>query len=266
MDRRAFASLALGLAGLAAGVVAAFIGWAMLAVLAGACALAAAALALGQASLVHHRGREITSLKEAVSLQTAEITRLQEAAYAGREAIQAAGNFAEMVAMRNLELAELAGPEGLLDEATGLLDGRYFQAALDQRVAAARRQLRPVTLVLLQLEEGELGEGEARDNAVGMFGKLVRRTLREADTACRIDNSCFGIVLEDTPEGGGVWAAERIRGVMAREGGPVQALSAGVASYPTHALDAKDLLDRAQHALTRARGSGRGRVEVAPVE
>jgi diguanylate cyclase (GGDEF)-like protein len=92
---------------------------------------------------------------------------------------------------------------------------------------------------------------------------VLSSTLREADTACRLEGDRFALILEDTPEGGGVWAAERIRAGFARDGGPVQLLSAGVAAYPSHALDADDLLERAQRALGRARASGRGQVEIA---
>ncbi len=57
-----------------------------------------------------------------------------------------------------------------------------------------------------------------------------------------------------------------MRRAVAGEGGRVQSLSAGVASYPTHALEAGELLDRATAALSRARAGGRGQVEVAHVE
>ena len=63
-----------------------------------------------------------------------------------------------------------------------------------------------------------------------------------------------------------MWAAERIRAGFARDGGPVERLSAGVAAYPSHALDADDLLERAERALTRARANGRGQVEIAAAD
>ena len=54
-------------------------------------------------------------------------------------------------------------------------------------------------------------------------------------------------ILEDTAEAGAVWAAERIRGTLHQtELGDVLTISAGVACYPTHALSALELMDRAQ--------------------
>ena len=265
MDRRVLAGLVSGLVGLAAGVAAGLVSAPLLGVVAGACALGAASVTLALGGLLRRREAELVAIRQGLDVLQGEVARLQEAADAGREAIRVAGTFAEMVAMRNLELTKQAD-SGLLDDSTGLLDGRYFEPALHSRVAAARRLLRPVSVVLLELDDmpaaGEPGEAAM----VSSFAEVLRQTLREADTACRIDEHRFGLILEDTPEGGGVWAAERIRAGFARDGGAVQTLSAGVASYPSHALDAGDLLGRAERALDRAKAAGRGQVEVAPVD
>lgn len=265
MDRRVLAGFAAGLAGLGAGVAAGIASLPLLGVLAGALALAAAAMVLVLGDVARRREGEVADLHHRLETMQADVEQLEEAAAAGREAIRVAGTFAEMVAMRNVELTRQAGG-GLLDEPTGLLDGRYFQPALHSRVAAARRLLRPVSVVLLDLEPVDGVTPEESAATSSKFAGVLRETLREADTACRIDETRFGLILEDTPEGGGVWAAERIRAGFAREGGAVDHLSAGVASYPSHALDAEDLLARTERALERAKASGRGQVEVAPVD
>src|SRR4051794_16716519 len=265
MDRRVLAGFAAGLGGLGAGVAAGIASLPLLGVLAGALALGAAAMVLMLGDTVRRRDAEVAELQQRMEAVRADVEQLEEAAAAGRQAIRGAGTFAEMVAMRNVELTRQAGG-GLLDEPTGLLDGRYFQPALNSRVAAARRLLRPVSVVLLDLEPVEGVTPEVSAATYATFAGVLRETLREADTACRIDDTRFGLILEDTPEGGGVWAAERIRAGFAREGGAVENLSAGVASYPSHALDADDLLVRTERALERAKASGRGQVEVAPVD
>lgn len=270
MDRRAVAALVAGLGALASGVAGLFLDVPALGAVAGAAGLAAATLAIALgASLRASDAARVAAEARADGLEsrTAELAveagELRRAAQAGDEASKMAATLAEMVALR----AEIAADEEpLLDDATGLLDGRYFEPALQSRVAAARRLLRPVTIVLLQLDPDRRVGTDEREATTGAFAAVLRQTLREADTACRIDESRFGLILEDTPEGGGVWAAERIRAGFARGGGPVQLLSAGVAAYPSHALDADELLDRAERALTRARASGRGQVEVAAAD
>jgi diguanylate cyclase (GGDEF)-like protein len=97
-----------------------------------------------------------------------------------------------------------------------------------------------------------------------VLGAVVRRTLRECDAACRIGDTMAAAVLEDTAEAGAVWAAERVRGTL--HGSPVGdslTISAGIACYPSHALNAPELVDQAGRALESARARGRDHVEIA---
>ena len=55
---------------------------------------------------------------------------------------------------------------------------------------------------------------DTRQQALGVVGDVVRRTLRESDAACRLGDLMVGAILEDTPEAGAVWAAERVRGTL----------------------------------------------------
>src|SRR5581483_4259539 len=114
------------------------------------------------------------------------------------------------------------------------------------------------------------GEGRHRRDAVAAFAGIMRRTLREADVACRLGPSTFGLVLDDTSEEGGVWTAERLQIALAGEPTQVRSMAAGVAGYPTHGLRADEVLDRAKAALERAcaadPGRGLGQVEVAKAD
>jgi pyruvate/2-oxoglutarate dehydrogenase complex dihydrolipoamide acyltransferase (E2) component len=134
-----------------------------------------------------------------------------------------------------------------------LQDESYLLAAMPQRVAMARRALRPLSLVL-----GKAALPAAEEFVLGMMPML----LREADTACRLGDGGFGLLLEDTPESGAVWAVERVRRLAAEQGIDV-ILWAGVATYPAHALSADDLLDAARRALAAARQWPASRTEVA---
>ena len=142
----------------------------------------------------------------------------------------------------------------LRDPETGLLNEAYFRAALPNRVATARRVLRPISIVLTRLQSDE----HARQVTYGLLD-----TLRESDTACRLDDGAFALILEDTPENGAVWTMERVRRLLGEQGTDV-VLWAGVASYPAHALEALDLLNLAEVALTDAmQWREQSRIEVA---
>ncbi|MHB8671066.1 MAG: nucleotidyl cyclase domain-containing protein, partial [Acidimicrobiales bacterium] len=247
MEQRGLSGLVLGVCGLASGAAAAAgsaLGGPLGAGLAG-CAVAAGTglVVLGR---VERRRRE-ESAAEYDSRQAVEGERdrlLQE-----REELRRAvatlrpGPVASAGAVRGSsdESRQGEGPATReappVDSETGFLDGRYLQVALDHRIANARRQLQPLTLLLVHLGGNEVSEGYRRE-AVVTFADTIRETLRDSDTACRTAPDGFAVILEDTPEAGGVWAAERLRLSMLRKGGALLRFSAAVASYPSHSLAA----------------------------
>ena len=157
-------------------------------------------------------------------------------------------------------LAE-ASSNTLTDESTGLFSQEYFDVALDARLSAARRHLRPVAVVLVEVVEG-LAEGNPRPAAPRAVADSISATIRDADTACRMADGRFGLVLEDTPENGAIWTVERIRRHLAGVSTGLT-LWAGVACYPAHAFDAGEILTQADAALTAAREWRQDRIEVA---
>jgi diguanylate cyclase (GGDEF)-like protein len=144
------------------------------------------------------------------------------------------------------------GPETVTDPESGLLDHRVFSVTFERKVAAARRHLRPLSIVLLDIADG-LPDGLDRSAALSDFGSIVTRTLRDSDVPCRVGETTFGLILEDTPEPGGVWVAERLQ-IAASAGGTVFSgpLRAAVATYPNHGLKAEEVLRNATAALARA--------------
>lgn len=240
VDRRALPALFSGLGGLACGVGATVLDRPALGVAAAGCCLLTTVAAL----LLLHR------------LQRAERR------VAGSAAV--------------VKLLDLPGPArveapSLVDPETSLPDDRFFDLAVEGRVAAARRHLWPITLVLLEIDVAPDARGtRPQADAVTAFAALMRSTLRESDIACRIGPLTFGLVLEDTAEEGGVWAAERLQIGLAQDVSKVRRLAAGVATYPTHGLTADEVLGRARAALTRAcateTGRSLGQVEVAQAD
>jgi len=158
------------------------------------------------------------------------------------------------------ELAR-AEAEALLDPVTGLYGEPFFGVTLTSRVAAARRHLRPVAIVLVEVAAG-VREGRTSSADPGVVSRHVKATLREADTACHLEGDRFALVLEDTPENGAVWTVERVRRALSAERKDLT-LWAGVACYPAHAFDAGELLARAAAALEAAKEWRQDRIEVA---
>ncbi len=154
--------------------------------------------------------------------------------------------------------APAADAPSLTDHGSGLHNEDYFRVTLEARVAAARRHLRPVAVVLVQVVDE--GSGELSDPS--LVGDCVRSTLRDADTSCRLSDGVFALLLEDTPENGAVWTVERMRRALAAAGSGYR-LWAGIACYPAHAFDGGELHVGAEKALTAAREWHQDRIEVA---
>jgi GGDEF domain-containing protein len=152
----------------------------------------------------------------------------------------------------------------LADPETNLFSEAYFRVALDARIASARRHLRPVAVALLEVVEGTGAPGSPEADATKVTGS-IRQTLRDADTACRMADGCFALILEDTPENGAVWTVERIRRNLTSRFGQ-HTMWAGVACYPAHAFSTDELLDQASLALESAREWKQDRIEVATAD
>ncbi len=153
------------------------------------------------------------------------------------------------------------GNDALMDRATGLFSENFFRVALESRIAAARRHLRPIAVVLLEVVEG-LPTGEPRPVDARMVSTVIKATLREADTACRLRSGYFALLLEDTPENGAIWTVERMRRQLAETHAGLT-VWAGVACYPAHAFTPDEILSASERALVAAREWRQDRIEVA---
>lgn len=154
--------------------------------------------------------------------------------------------------------------DSLSDPITGLPDHRFYVLSVDRKVALARRTLKPVSVCDFEIDDFASFAPYLRDHAMRVLARVVRNTLRDSDTICRLRPGVIGAVLDDTAETGAVWAVDRIRRALldtpARD---VVSMSAGVACYPSHAMGPEELLGVVGQALATARALGPGRIEVA---
>lgn len=285
IDRRLLIALVAGFGALASGVLAVVLELTSLGVVAGAlgvvAAFAATAISAHTRALSdqlteardecrRHR-REVDALAAVFSEENAR-RRSAEVAHAGAPGGQSAvaqnttdgAGHPSTATFGDLDGRGAAMTEPVFDSVSGLLDQQFFPVIVTQRVAAARRQLQPVSIVLFELDGLASAPAATQEQALGVLGDVIRRTLRECDTACRITETRAATVLEDTAESGAAWAAERVRGAL--HGSPVGdslTISAGIACYPSHALSSGELMEMAKHALDTARHHGRDHVEIA---
>ena len=149
----------------------------------------------------------------------------------------------------------------LLDPTSGLFAEPFFLATFGWRLAACRRVLRPLALVLLEVVDG-LPDGPVMPSNPKVVAAMVRATLRTSDVAARMGDGTYGLLFEDTPEDGAVWATERVRRALDAKPS-TRVLRAGIACYPGQALAPVEMLQAARTALQAARAWPQDRIEVA---
>ncbi len=104
--------------------------------------------------------------------------------------------------------------EDVFDPASGLLRERFVAVVLQQKVAAGRRKITPLSVLAIELDRLRTASRAVIDDSMRMLGDVLRATLREADVACRLGDVLAIAVLEDTDQRGGLLAAERIRATL----------------------------------------------------
>jgi diguanylate cyclase (GGDEF)-like protein len=164
--------------------------------------------------------------------------------------------------------------EARTDAKTGLFNSRHFNMELAAELRRAGRFQRPVSVLMADLDllrEVNNNHGHlAGDAVLRGVADVLRRELRDYDTAARFGGEEFTVLLPETDGEGAFAIAERIRaGVEAHEvslaprtGTVRTSISLGVATFPQDAKSPEGLLDAADAALYRAKFAGRNCVSV----
>jgi len=161
------------------------------------------------------------------------------------------------------------------DRLTGLRNYDFFSEALDAELARVRRYGGCTTLVLIDLDRFKAyndrhGHG-AGNRLLASVGQTIAREKRDADVAARFGGEEFAVLVSGRT-GDGVRAAERLRSAIAelspppssrRDFSPGVSASAGVATFPVDARDARELFELADRALYEAKRRGRDQVVTA---
>jgi len=176
--------------------------------------------------------------------------------------------------LANVKLREVLRSQSIRDPLTGLFNRRYMEETLEREVRRAQRAVRPMAVLMLDLDHfkrvnDEFGH-DAGDALLRELGNLLLRNLRREDVACRYGGEEFVLVLPEASLADGERRAEELRDEIKRlrvsdKGrllGPITA-SFGMAGYPEHGLAGNLLLRAADTALYRAKREGRDRVVIA---
>jgi diguanylate cyclase (GGDEF)-like protein len=153
-----------------------------------------------------------------------------------------------------------------LDALTGLHNRRYFHETLAREVARAQRYSRHLALIVLDLDDFKAINDRighlAGDDVLAAAAERVRDVVRTADIACRVGGDEFAVILPESGLGDADQLYRRLEeAVSSRPVGQAGRLhiSAGVTELRPDD-DAITFFQRADEALYRAKGAGKGTV------
>lgn len=169
------------------------------------------------------------------------------------------------LAEANRRLQALAGQDSL----TGLANRRAFDEVLAKEHLRSRRDKSQLGLIMIDVDQfkrfNDIYGHLAGDDCLRCVGAVIGDAVcRPGDFAARYGGEEFAMLLPNTDETGAAVIAERIReailGLDIRHAANVSetvTISSGVASFACAEIDAADLIQAADQALYRAKGSGR---------
>jgi len=158
----------------------------------------------------------------------------------------------------------------IVDDLTQLYNARHFYFQLKIELERSNRYEQPLTLLLLDLDNFKAfndayGHVEG-DQVLIRLGQVVKRCLRQTDSAYRYGGEEFTILLPMTTSEDGVVIAERIRSELKKEMfSPVSdkniyiTVSIGLAQYKPQE-DMKTFVHRVDQLMYQAKKNGRDRV------
>ena len=178
------------------------------------------------------------------------------------------------LAISNIRLRETLRNQALRDQLTGLYNRRFLDETLDIEIHRAARTSEPLSMIMIDVDHfkqfNDINGHDGGDSVLIEMGEYLREHLRKGDIPCRFGGEEFAILMPKVGIASATRRAEEVRrGIEAlevqhegRNMGSVT-VSCGVASFPAHADNMKDLIHAADKALYAAKANGRNQVTAA---
>ncbi|MHB8508583.1 MAG: diguanylate cyclase [Candidatus Dormibacteria bacterium] len=174
-------------------------------------------------------------------------------------------------------LLESTESQAMNDHLTGLPNRRHFADLITREMQRSRRNLRPLSVVVIDLDHFKLVNDQhghrVGDEVLKAFAATLLENVRVTDVAARYGGEEFVVLLPDTDKDGALLLVEKLRQVVedldidvrrttsAGRRRPLHiTLSAGVATMPVDAEGEEAVLRRADQALYLAKAMGRNQV------
>jgi diguanylate cyclase (GGDEF)-like protein len=176
------------------------------------------------------------------------------------------------IALRNTEFLTAAKKEAITDPLTGLLNRRYFFDAAAEAAQKASSYELPLSIFIFDIDNfknyNDTNGHSEGDVLLKEMGGLLKKNTRATDTVARYGGEEFIVLLKDCDKDKAMAYADNIRKAIEshpfnhREKQPLGfvSISGGVASYPHDGTSIKEIVEMADKALYRSKGSGKNRI------
>ncbi len=157
----------------------------------------------------------------------------------------------------------------ITDALTNLYNHRYFAEKMQKEISLCRYMKKEICLIMLDVDffksyNDNFGH-PAGDMVLKTMSKIFSQVVRPKDIVARYGGEEFAFILPETTLRDGIELAEKIRQSIENTVFPHRPVTAslGIANYPAHTTNAKELLELADKALYHAKSAGRNRVSAA---
>jgi diguanylate cyclase (GGDEF)-like protein len=177
------------------------------------------------------------------------------------------------MALENARTYETARDLADRDPLTGFFNHRYLHERLSEEVVRAVRTRRPLSVVMLDLDDFKLVNDTCGhlygDRVLVYVAETIRTSLRASDVAARYGGDEFALILPETTAHDAARVAERVLDAFrstpfaadGRSPFPVGA-SIGIATHPGDGRTATELIAAADAGLYAAKAEGGNRVRI----
>lgn len=156
------------------------------------------------------------------------------------------------------------------DETTGVFNHKAFMRKLEYEVRRAKRYKRPVSLLLMEIDElGTYGRQYGTmivEDMLKSAMEIIKNAIRDVDIPGRCEANRLAVIFPETYSSRALVVGERIRETLKNY--PINeelkhlrvTASIGVVSFPTHARDEHSLMFKSIEFLDSAKSEGGDKV------
>lgn len=159
------------------------------------------------------------------------------------------------------------------DPLTGLYNQRLFWDLLISETSKARRHKGKFVVIMIDFDKfkliNDIHGHKFGDDFLKTYSSVISGQLRQSDILCRYGGDEFGIILPETPKDNAMIVAERIKdaientSMISPSKDTVNAtISIGMAAFPDHADNDRDIFLIADSMLYKSKEAGRNAISV----